>query len=238
MTEDNNKYPPYPTVITVAQPSTMGKFAKQFATLAPIVAVLSATVGVTMYFARQSRAEAKSESHDGPTSDFVVDTRESYLAKARDFSPDSTLANVDSQPQQSALPAPSESRENQVPADCIRITNIKNGNVVGTEEVIKGEIKHLESKRVWVVARRSDFSPLLYLQRQATFSGVSAIEGNATFGEPRDKGYPFDVGFVVVSESEHLRLMASWTASMQSGDFRPIAISRPLCGTSVRVKKA
>jgi hypothetical protein len=107
----------------------------------------------------------------------------------------------------------------------IEITDPVGGSSVGRETIVKG-IAHLpRGHYLWVLARRSDFRPLWYPQREAEVDPTThKWSATANFGEQRDVGQTFDIGVVSVNEEGHTLLKDYWIKAMRTGDWKPIEI--------------
>ena len=118
------------------------------------------------------------------------------------------------------------------------MTEPQRGATVGREMTVKGTVTKPPAHYVWVVARRQDFAPLFWPQREANLERDGRTwSATAVFGEPRDVGWEFDVGAVVVDQAGHDRLRQYWEKAMESGDWRPIRLPTAAAEHFVRVQK-
>lgn len=121
----------------------------------------------------------------------------------------------------------SQEREDQF---IVNIAAPNDGTNVGRETIVKGTALIPSGHHLWVLARRNDFEPLWWPQREAKIEipkpGARTGEWKATavFGGPQDIGWEFDIGVITVNEEGHAILMEYWKKAMKSGDWKPIEI--------------
>ena len=108
----------------------------------------------------------------------------------------------------------------------VEVTQPVQNATVGREMLVKGTASIPSGYYVWVLARRHDFAPLWWPQREAAVDPrTKEWQAIAAFGEPRDVGWEFDVGVIVVDAESHARLVAYWTRAMTTGDWtKPMQI--------------
>ena len=120
----------------------------------------------------------------------------------------------------------------------VRVTDPRRDDRIGREMTVKGTVTKPPGHHVWVVARRHDFAPLFWPQREANLEGDGRTwSATAAFGGPQDVGWEFDVGAIVVDGTGHDRLNDYWVKAMSSGDWRPIPLPRSAAEHIVRVRK-
>ncbi len=118
----------------------------------------------------------------------------------------------------------------RVPAD---------GDEVGRETVVRGTATLPAGQYLWVLARRSDFKPLWWPQREAQIDAATAEwSAVALFGDPVDVGAEFEVGVVVVDQRGHSQLKDYWVKAMKTNDWRPVQLPEVKAPPrTVRVRK-
>ncbi|MBE9580643.1 MAG: hypothetical protein IMF18_03385 [Proteobacteria bacterium] len=121
----------------------------------------------------------------------------------------------------------------------VTVTHPQNGNEVGTELTVKGTASIPLGNYLWVLARRVDFEPLWWPQREAKIDPKThKWSATATFGLPRDINWDFDIGVITVDANGHQELMDYWIEAMKTGDWRPIQIPATTSPPRIiRVKK-
>jgi len=121
----------------------------------------------------------------------------------------------------------------------ISITEPRNNANVGRATIVKGKAEIPRGNYLWVVARRSDFKPGWWPQREAEIDPrTHKWSATAVFGEPRDIGWDFDIGVIVVDTQGHAFLRDYWKKAMRTGDWRPIEIPPTSCPPiTMKVKK-
>lgn len=121
----------------------------------------------------------------------------------------------------------------------IKITDPQDGSRVGRETLVKGTAYLPRGYYLWVLARRSDFGPLWWPQREARVDPrTHEWSATAVFGESWDIGHAFDIGVISVNEEGHTLLKDYLIKAMRTGEWRPIEIpptSSP--PQTLRVKK-
>lgn len=91
---------------------------------------------------------------------------------------------------------------------------------------------------VWILARRKDFAPLWWPQREAEVDRLSGDwRSSAVLGGPQDVGHDFDIGVAVMDADGHAKLKKYWLNAMQTGAWSPIEIPTPLKITVIPVRK-
>lgn len=121
----------------------------------------------------------------------------------------------------------------------ISITEPQNNATVGRETIVKGKAEIPRGNYLWVLARRSDFKPLWWPQREAEIDPrTKKWSATAVFGGPQDVGWNFDIGVIAVDKEGHAFLRDYWIKAMKTGDWRPIEIPQTSCPpTTMKVKK-
>lgn len=121
----------------------------------------------------------------------------------------------------------------------ISITEPHNGAKVGRETIVKGTAEIPRGNYLWVLARRSDFKPLWWPQREAEIDPRShKWSATAFFGGPQDVGRNFDIGVIAVDTEGHAFLRDYWIKAMRTGDWKPIEIPQTsFTPTTMKVKK-
>jgi len=109
----------------------------------------------------------------------------------------------------------------------VTITYPTNKSKVGREVLVRGKALIPGGQYLWILARRTDFKPLWWPQREAEVDPTTGEwKAIAILGGPQDIGWEFDVGVIVVNSEGHAKLQDYWIKSMQSGDWRPIQIPK------------
>jgi len=107
----------------------------------------------------------------------------------------------------------------------VKITHPHNGGKVGRETIVKGIASIPNGNYLWVLARRADFKPLWWPQREAKIDPNSNQWKVAVrFGEVQDINWEFDIGVITVNAAGHRELMNYWITAMKTGNWRPIQI--------------
>ena len=120
----------------------------------------------------------------------------------------------------------------------IEITDPQSGSKVGREMIVKGTARLPRGHSLWVLARRNDFKPLWWPQREAEVDPKThKWSATAVFGGPQDVGWDFDIGVIAVNEEGHALLKDYWIKAMRTGDWRPIEIPLTSSSQTLRVKK-
>jgi len=121
----------------------------------------------------------------------------------------------------------------------IEITDPQNGSKVGRETIVKGTAHLPSGHYLWVLARRNDFKPLWWPQREAEVDPKTHKWGaTAVFGGSQDIGWDFDIGVIAVNTEGHALLRDYWIKAMRTGDWRPIEIPpTPSPPQTLKVKK-
>lgn len=121
----------------------------------------------------------------------------------------------------------------------IEVTSPKPNSKVGRETIVKGTAIIPGGHYLWVLARRKDFKPLWWPQREAEIDPrTHKWSASAFFGEARDIGWEFDIGVITVNEKGHAKLRDYWIKAMKTGDWRPIEIPETSSPPRIwRVKK-
>lgn len=121
----------------------------------------------------------------------------------------------------------------------VKITYPQNGSEVGREVNVQGAASIPTGNYVWLLARRVDFAPLWWPQRQAKIDlRTQKWQAVANLGEPRDIGWEFDIAVITVSAAGHKELMDYWVKAMTTGDWKPIQIPATTSPPRIlRVKK-
>jgi len=109
----------------------------------------------------------------------------------------------------------------------IRITAPKDGSTVSRETIVTGTASIPKGHHLWILARRNDFEPLWWPQREAKIDDKTG-EWRATvaFGGPQDIGWEFNIGVITVNNAGHTILMNYWKKAMKSGDWRLVEIPK------------
>lgn len=107
----------------------------------------------------------------------------------------------------------------------VTITSPADSSNTGKTVTVKGIASIPIGTHVWSVARRSDFKPLWYPQRQVEINGATnEWETTVNLGEPKDIGKKFHIGIITVNATGHKILMDYWLKAMQTGNWYPIQI--------------
>jgi hypothetical protein len=107
----------------------------------------------------------------------------------------------------------------------IKITDPQDGTRVGRETLVKGTAYLPRGHYLWVLARRSDFEPLWWPQREAKVDPrTHEWSATAFFGESGDLGYAFDIGVISVNEEGHALLKDYLIKAMKTGSWMPVEI--------------
>lgn len=107
----------------------------------------------------------------------------------------------------------------------IRIISPQDSSRVGRDVIVKGTATVPAGIYVWTVARRHDFEPLWWPQREVKIdSKTKKWKTTVSLGEPHDVGWYFDIGIITVDAEGHQKLMDYWVKAMETGDWRPIRI--------------
>ena len=107
----------------------------------------------------------------------------------------------------------------------VKITYPNNGGKVGREIIVEGIASIPKGNYLWVLARRADFEPLWWPQREAKIDPNSnQWKAAARFGEMQDTNWEFDIGAITVNAAGHRELMDYWITAMKTGTWRPIQI--------------
>lgn len=112
------------------------------------------------------------------------------------------------------------------------ITAPRAGEEVGSEVQVRGITGSLPAGAyLWLLARRSSFYPMWWPQQEIRVQpNREDWSSGAHLGEPRDVGWDFDIGLIVVDSVGHDKLMNYWKKAATSGDWRPIEIPEPIDG--------
>jgi len=121
----------------------------------------------------------------------------------------------------------------------IKVTDPRNGSNVGREMVVKGTAYLPRGHYLWVLARRNDFKPLWWPQREAEVDPKThKWSATAVFGGPQDVGWDFDIGVIAVNEKEHALLKDYWIKAMRTGDWKTIEMPPSAAAPQIlKVKK-
>lgn len=121
----------------------------------------------------------------------------------------------------------------------IVITEPQDNAAVGREIIVKGKANIPRGSYLWVLARRNDFKPLWWPQREAEIDPrTKKWSATAVFGVAQDVGWTFDIGVIAVDKSGHSFLKNYWLKAMRTGDWRPIEIPETQCPPKIiKVKK-
>jgi hypothetical protein len=105
---------------------------------------------------------------------------------------------------------------------------------------VRGAAPGKSNEHVWLLARRKDFAPLWWPQREVAVDPQSGrFEGPVTLGGPQDVGWDFDIAAVLADAQAHTQLLDYWKKAMTTGDWRPIDTPSGIQGLAVvKVKKA
>ena len=104
----------------------------------------------------------------------------------------------------------------------VKITSPKDSSNAGREVVVRGTASIPSGHHLWVLARRKDFKPLWWPQREAEIDPKThEWEATAGLGGEQDIGWYFDIGVITVNANEHQKLMAYWEKAMETGDWKP-----------------
>lgn len=107
----------------------------------------------------------------------------------------------------------------------VTVTNPQNGSDVGRETTVRGTAVIPGGNHLWVLARRVDFEPLWWPQREVKIDPKThKWSSTACFGVPEDINWDFHIGVITVNEDGHKELMDCWTNAMKTGDWKPIEI--------------
>ena len=107
----------------------------------------------------------------------------------------------------------------------VTVSHPRNGSGVGRETIVKGTALIPGGNYLWVLARRVDFDPLWWPQREAKIDPKThEWSATVTFGMQRDINWDFNIGVITVNADGHRELMDYWIAAMRTGDWRPIQI--------------
>ena len=107
----------------------------------------------------------------------------------------------------------------------IKIIRPQNGSNVGRETTVKGTASIPIGNHLWVLARRVDFEPLWWPQREAKIDPKThKWNATANFGEPQDIKRDFHLGVITVNADGHKELMDYWIKAMSTENWRPIQI--------------
>lgn len=105
--------------------------------------------------------------------------------------------------------------------------------------MVRGVAPVKGSEHVWLLARRYDFAPLWWPQREVAVDPQSGrFEGPVTLGGPQDAGWDFDIAAVLADAQAHTQLLDYWKRAMATKDWPPIEMPRGIQGQMlVKVKK-
>ena len=119
------------------------------------------------------------------------------------------------------------------------ITSPKDFSRVSRDLIVTGRATVPTGIHVWALARRHDFEPLWWPQREVKVNQMTnQWETTVDLGEPRDVGWHFDIGIITVDAKGQQMLMDYWMNALQSGDWRPIQIPETTSPPKVvKVKK-
>jgi hypothetical protein len=108
----------------------------------------------------------------------------------------------------------------------VTITYPSKGSEVGKEVVVRGTASSMPSgQHLWVLARRIDYAPLWWPQREALVDPLThKWEATAVFGIPQDVGWEFEIGVITVTDEGHKKILGAWQEMMRTGGWRPIEI--------------
>jgi len=122
----------------------------------------------------------------------------------------------------------------------IEVTEPQCGSKVGRETTVEGTASLPRGHYLWVLARREDFKPSWWPQREAEVNPKThKWSATAVFGGPQDIGWNFDVGVISVDQEGHTLLKDYLMKAMRTGDWRPIEIPpTSLPPQTLSVKKA
>lgn len=116
----------------------------------------------------------------------------------------------------------------------LHITSPVGAAPVKATEIASGDVSGLPSgAHLWLLARRSDFAPLWWPQREVQGPKWSA---EVAFGMRRDAGFEFDLAAVVLDAKEQVRIENYWTNAMNTGDWKPISVNY-VCETTLKVRR-
>jgi hypothetical protein len=121
----------------------------------------------------------------------------------------------------------------------ISITEPRNNVTVGRETTVKGKAEIPRGNYLWVLARRSDFKPLWWPQREAEIDPrTKKWSATSVFGGAQDIGWNFDIGVISVDKKGHTFLKDYWIKAMRTGNWKPIEMPQTSCPpTTIKVKK-
>jgi len=110
----------------------------------------------------------------------------------------------------------------------VEVTAPTPNSQVGKETVVKGTAVLPAGQYLWVLSRRSDFTPFWWPQREAQVDPKThEWSTSAFFGGPQDKDHQFDIGVITVDANGHAILKDYWLNAMRTGDWKPIEIPTP-----------
>src|SRR5437867_1312606 len=79
----------------------------------------------------------------------------------------------------------------------VTITFPSQGSSVGKEVVVRGTATLPQGQHLWLFARRIDFAPLWWPQREVSIDyGKHTWQGTAVFGIPQDVGWDFEIAAI------------------------------------------
>lgn len=108
----------------------------------------------------------------------------------------------------------------------IRIISPQDSSQVSRDVTVEGTAIVPAGSHVWALARRVDFEPFWWPQREVKIDqGTQRWQTTVSLGEPQDIGRDFNIGIGIVDEQEHLKLMEYWENAMESGGWKPIRVS-------------
>ena len=110
----------------------------------------------------------------------------------------------------------------------VTIVSPQNNSNVRTPEIVSGTADIPSGEHLWLLARRYDFAPLWWPQREIIIDPKThKWKASANLGEKQDVGFNFDIGVITVGTAEHNELMNYWRHAATTGDWRPIEIPEP-----------
>lgn len=109
------------------------------------------------------------------------------------------------------------------------------GVEVGRGMIVRGTASIPSGNHLWVLSRRSDFDGVWWPQAEGRINAQThEWKVNVTFGQSQDIGMDFEIGVIIINETNHLLLQAYRMQAMRTGDWRPIEAPACSCPTQIR----
>ena len=107
----------------------------------------------------------------------------------------------------------------------IAITSPVDSSKVGRDVTVSGTAILPPGKHVWALARREDFLPLWWPQREVKVDlKTNQWKTTVVLGQPRDVDWYFDIGIVAVDAEGHQKLQEYWVEAMRTNIWNPIEL--------------